>query len=184
MGIERTFDGVPWRDQPPRKVIMTTLDHPANLPEAFRTMINTLSALASDGDSLSASVDIANNILTQGSLDAIFAASEAATISGENFIGIPFPLIGNRIAWRKSGDQFQDQGGFPFYALVNTVDPDGNNVMLALGGVSVAPTIFGIWDGGHLDEFGDKGLMVELYTVKTGSNWDLIKLRKYAGKKG
>lgn len=155
----------------------TAVSTPNNLPPEFAEMINTLADVAtSENDGLGASVQIAASILAAGSrgVDAIMEASDAGTTSGEDYLNTPFRVRTQDVSWRKSGDQFKDQGGFPYYALVRTTDVDGTPMVLSCGGQSVVPTLFALWDNDHLE--GD-GLVFVLSTVRTGSNYDLLKLR-------
>lgn len=156
---------------------------PGNLPESFRGMMSTLEEVAVADDALSASIQIAAGILDADSEEAIFDASDADTTSMEEFSGRPFRVVHNRVSFRKSADQYSDDGGFPYYALVRTWDETGAEMVLNLGGVSVVPTLFALWDKGHIQKYGEEGMTLVLTTQQTGGGWTLFKLRKYAGKK-
>lgn len=164
----------------------STIATPASLPPEFAAMIETLKDIAATEDALGASVQIAAGILAAGATgdeDAIFGAADAGTVSGEDYIDIPFRAVHDRITWKKSGDQYENDGGFPYFALVRTWNADGDPMVLSCGGQSVVPTLFALWDNGVLERYGDEGMWVTLRQVRTNSGYDLLKLSRAPGKK-
>ena len=161
----------------------TSVQLPANLPPQFQLMINTLKELATpeDGDdSLSTSIQIAESILEQTTEEAIFAAANGETVSGKNYIDEPFWVRARDIQGKVTGDQYKDEGGFPFYALCRARDEEGNWFVLNCGGESVVPTLFRLWDVGAIERYGDDGMPLIFKTVTTGAGHKLIKLYPYA----
>jgi len=162
----------------------TAVSLPANLPPAFQAMIDDLAGVATQ-DALSASVSIADGILAAaagGDEDAIFEAANAGTISGEEYIDIPFYAKHDAIQWNKTSEQYLKEGAFPYYALLRTETEDGTPFVLNIGGQSTVPTLYALWSGGILEKYGEKGMPLIMRTVKTGAGWDLIKLHKYDAK--
>lgn len=166
----------------------TALTLPANLPPAFRSMIEDLTSIVGEqGDALGTSIQIADAILAAaltGDETAIFDAADAATISGEDFVDVPFMARNDDIMWRPTAESYLKEGAFPFYALIRTEDEDGKTVVVNCGGQSTVPTLYGLWKSGVIAKYGEDGMPLVFKTKKTAANWDLLLLRKYdAGKK-
>lgn len=162
----------------------TDVAMPANLPPQFQLMINTLTELATpEGDGgMSASISIGESILEQETEEGIFATANAETTSGKDYIDSPFWLRANDIQWKQTGEQYADDGGFPFFALARVKNANGDSFVLNCGGESVVPTLFALWDKGILERYGDEGMPLILKTVTTGAGWKLLKLFKYEQK--
>jgi hypothetical protein len=158
---------------------------PANLPPAFRGMIDHLHELTADvSDALGSSIQIAEAILSaaEGGEEAILAAAEAGTVSGENYIDTPFMVRHDAVQWRPTGEQFVKQGAFPFYALVRTEDEKGAPMVLNIGGQSTVPTLYAMWNSGSLAKYGEDGWPAVLTELTTAAGWKLQKLHKYVPK--
>lgn len=151
---------------------------PPGAPPEVVSMIAELDAIAVE-DSTDASYQIMAGILAASSEEDILKASEAATVSAENYIEIPFLVRHDNVQWRRSAKNFVEDGGFLFYALVRTLESTGQEFLLNIGGWSTAPTLFAFWKHGILKSYEkDGGMPLVIQEVKMRSGYDLQVLRK------
>lgn len=126
-------------------------------------------------------LEIMSGILNADSEDAIFAAANAGTTSGKDFIDNPFMLKSEAIQWKKSAAAFQEQGGFPFYALMRVMDMmTGELRVLNCGGLSFLTTLWKLAQLGVIAQYDDNGGMPLVLTEKAASSgYTVLLLKKY-----
>lgn len=153
-------------------------------PQRIKELLARLDAVA-DMDTLSAQLDIMAAILTAESEEAVFAAANAGTLSGQDYAGRPFLILDYSI--KRSSPQFTSQGGFPFYYLIRGQDlTDGKDIVLSCGGYTFVSVMDALDRLGSLSTPGGYAMVLESRTMK-GSGYDVLIPHKYnppAAKKG
>src|SRR4029077_274325 len=126
-------------------------------------------------------LEIMHNILTATDEDAIFAAANAGTVSGKNFTGIPFLLKSDGVQWKRSGNQFTSEGGFPWYALLRVTNlQTGEQQVVNCGGLSFVTTLWRLIETGSIESWDDKGGMpLQLIGKPTSAGYTILLLSKY-----
>jgi hypothetical protein len=116
-------------------------------------------AASYDSDLVNKSVlDILQNILAAGNEDEIFAAANAGTTSGADFLDIPYRLKSDGIEWKKSAAVFREQGGFPFYALTHVINlQTGEEQIVTCGSFSVVVSYWRMQQIGIFDAYEEAG---------------------------
>lgn len=108
------------------------------LPE-IRRLLGKLSIEAqATANDPAASLAIMESILRAESEEELFERQQAGTTSSKDYVLRPFRLLPENIAWKRSGQGYVEQGGFPFYALLRVTDIEtGNEVVVDSGSTSV-----------------------------------------------
>lgn len=136
-------------------------------------------ALNATDEGLTAQFEIMAAIQRADTLDAIFEAANAGTMSGEDFVGRVFLLKSDGFEWKKSAMQFVRQGGFPYYALLRVTElSTGSDRVVSCGGFSFLSTLDALSTKGFLAQFDDQGGMPLVINAKTmkGSGYDVLLL--------
>lgn len=116
----------------------TAVAKPADYSEV-RNLLQRLEIESSlESDNRQAQLSIIQGLLAAESEEELFERQEAGTISSKDFLGRPFRLLPENIAWKKSASQYVEAGGFPFYALLQVTDIEKDEgVVLDAGGYTV-----------------------------------------------
>lgn len=154
-----------------------------------RHMVDVLKMEASldtaDGKSSPADFvyDIMDDILSAETEEGVYEAQEAGTTASKNFVGIPFRLREDDIAWRYSGmfDPTAERVGFPFYAVVKVTRLDtGEEETISGGGTTFVASLFRLRELGVFSEHEDAGGKPLVITSKrTGAGYDVLFLKPY-----
>lgn len=149
-----------------------------NAPAEVLNLLKRLNLNASL-DSSTAQFEIMAGIQRATTLDEIFAAANAGTISGEDFTNRPFLLKSDGFEWKRSARQFLQDGGFPFFALLRVTEiMTGQEKVIACGGYSFVATLDAISSKGYLEQCDAQGgmpLQIQAKTMK-GSGYDVLLL--------
>lgn len=109
----------------------------ANLPEV-RALIRRLEMDAVTETATADRFAIMEAILAAESEDELFEKQEAGTVSSKDYLNKPFRLLPENITWKKSGQSYIDQGGFPFYVLLRVTEmATGDDIVIDCGSFSV-----------------------------------------------
>lgn len=107
----------------------------------IRSLIGKLE-LEATVDSKSSTYSIMERILAAETEEEIFDAQEAGSIGSKDHTLQPFRLQASGIEWKKSGQVYIDQGGFPYYALLHVTDiATGEELVINAGGPSVVSVL-------------------------------------------
>ena len=110
-----------------------------------------------DSGSLAA-FDIMEQVLAGGDMDAIFAAANAGTTSGKDYVDKPHYMRRDDVQWKLSTVGMK-AGGFPFYILTKVTDMEtGERIVLNCGGLTYCGAIFALGKIGAFEKFGDEGM--------------------------
>lgn len=110
--------------------------------------------LTMDDSTNPATFEIMESILAAEDMDALFAAANAGTTAGRDFIDRPFYWDGNG-QYKLSTVGLRSPGGFPFYWLGKVTDMStGERIVLNCGGHSFVPVF---WRMSKLDPFSKYG---------------------------
>lgn len=157
-------------------------NHDLLTPE-MRQFARAISLEASFDDSASnpAVLQIMQNILTAEGEDEIFAAANAGTTAGKEYVDKPFLLKQDDIHWKKSGAMFAEQGGFPFYALMNVTDLETGEYprVINCGGYTFLTTMWKLAQGRILGQYEDKGGMPLIIRGKPASQGVVLIPQKF-----
>lgn len=146
-------------------------------PARIRELLQRLDAVA-DMDTLSAQLDIMSAILSAESEEAVFAAANAGTISGQDYAGRPFLILD--YSAKRSAPGFTAQGGFPFYYLIRGQDlTDGKDIVLSCGGYTFVSVMDALDRLGALGKPEGYAMVLESRTMK-GSGYDVLIPHKYS----
>lgn len=128
-------------------------------------------------------LEIMSNIFAATDEDAIFAAANAGTTAGKEFVGQPFGLKAEDITYKKSAPAFKDIGGFPWYALTRVLDFNtGEKRVVNCGGLSYMSTLYALRETGMFakPEYDEYGMPLVLELKPTASGYGVILLKKYS----
>lgn len=141
------------------------------VPPKIREMLARIKLNATYG-TLSAQVNIMENIASATSEEEIFAAANAGTMSGQAVAGRPFLLL--EYDWKPSAPGYVQQGAFPFYALcrVSFLD-DGKEAVLDCGGYTFVSVVDSLDKNGHLAAHPD-GYPMILESRRMNSGYDVL----------
>lgn len=134
-----------------------------------------------DEGTVSASVmGILDNIMAAGNEDEIFAAAQAGTTSGKDFVDIPFRCKADNIQWKKSAAVYREQGAFPFYMLADVFNlQTGERQPLSCGGPSVVVSFWKLQLTGAMDKYDAEGGMPLILTGKPAGAGIVLIPKKY-----
>lgn len=105
-----------------------------------------------------AAFDIMEQVLAGGDMDAIFAAANAGTTSGKDYIDKPHYLRKDDIQWKISTVGLETDG-FPVYILAKVTDMEtGERLVINCGGLTYCGAIFALGKLGAFEQFGDQGM--------------------------
>lgn len=139
-----------------------------------------LESVMDEGGVSTATLAIMERILAADSEEDIFAAANAGTTSGKDFVGRPFQLLDENIEWKASAAQFREQGGFPFYAICRAVDiQTGAELVLGCGGFSFMATLWTLHDRGIITRYDKDGGMGLILKEKPAANGSVLLLEKF-----
>jgi len=122
---------------------------------ALRSMVLNMAAEVREASGEAADefvLDLMNDILQADTFDAIFAAQEKGTVSGQDFTMRPFTLREENISYRKSSKGV-NTGGFPFYALMKVTDMQtGDELSVNCGGKTFMAVLYALQTKGYFAE--------------------------------
>jgi hypothetical protein len=150
-------------------------------PDRVAALARTMYLSATlDNSGNTAVLSIMDNILAAETEDDIFAAANAGTTSGKDYLDRPFLLPSENIDWKLSGAVFREQGNFPFYALFRAIDMGtGEEITVNCGGFSFVTTLWQLSALGHLDKYDADGGMPLVIRSKPAANGNVLLLHKY-----
>jgi hypothetical protein len=124
---------------------------------------------------------IMEEMLTADSLEELFAASEAGTVSGKDFIDRPFRLKTENIQWAEAKPEFVAAGGMKFFVRLNVLEiATGEAVTITTGAKSVLIAVFRMWEQKWLDQYDtDGGYPMVLRAFGTAAGTDAVRLQPY-----
>lgn len=135
--------------------------HRSDLGSRTLAMLNeVMLEVGIDDSGNTAAYDIMEQVLAGGDMDAIFAAANAGTTSGKDYIDKPHYLRREDIQWKLSAVGMKAEGmGFPFYILAKVTDMEtGERMVINCGGLTYCGTIFALTKIGAFDQFGPEGM--------------------------
>lgn len=111
-----------------------------------------------DDSGSTAAFDIMEQVLAGGDMEAIFAAANAGTTSGKDYVDKPHYLRKEDIQWKLSTVGMKAEG-FPFYILAKVTDMEtGERLVINCGGLTYCGTIYALSKIGAFDQFGPEGM--------------------------
>lgn len=111
-----------------------------------------------DDSGSTAAFDIMEQVLAGGDMDAVFAAANAGTTSGKDYVDKPHYLRKEDIQWKLSTVGMKAEG-FPFYILAKVTDMEtGERLVINCGGLTYCGTIYALSKIGAFDQFGSEGM--------------------------
>lgn len=114
---------------------------------------------------------------------AIFEANSAGSVAGQDYVGKPFRLREDGISVRASGDEYTEQGAFPFFLLLNATDLEsGKDIVLNCGGRNIVASLIAFRDAGVLAHYEKDGGMPLVFNEKAASVGKVLFLQPYDGK--
>lgn len=113
------------------------------IPSKVAVLIRRIASSATQDDGgMTAQIEIMNLIQEAETLDEIFAAANAGTLSGQDFTNRPFLLHSDQYEWKRSSAGFISEGGFPYYALMRVRDlSDQKEKVISCGGYGFVATL-------------------------------------------
>lgn len=118
-----------------------------------------------------AAFDIMEQVLAGGDMDAIFAAANAGTTSGKDYVDKPHYLRKEDIQWKLS-TVGMETGGFPFYILAKVTDMEsGERIVINCGGLTYCGAMYALGKIGAFEKFGAEGMPM----VIKAKNVDAVK---------
>jgi hypothetical protein len=146
---------------------------------SFASELDALSTI-DDGTLDTSVLDIMSRILDATDEDAIFAAANAGTKASKMFLNTPFRLPSNGITWKKSGAQYIEQGGFPWYALTRVIDlSTGEEETINGGGLSYVTTLYKLWKTGTLARYDADGGMPLILEGKPAVKGSIVLIKPF-----
>lgn len=119
--------------------------------------------------------DIMEQILSAESIEDVFAAADAGTISGKDMADVPFFLRKDDIEWKMSASAYRENGQFPFYTLLRVGDLEtGEKKVVSCGGSTFVTTIWRLIQIGAFEKFDDRGMPLVIKAKPTGLGAVLI----------
>lgn len=116
-------------------------------------------------------LNIMSKILTADTEEALFAAANAGTTAGKDFLGIPFQFMWNdesgqpKTELKRSAAVFREQGGFPYYYLMTVMNTQtGEELIVNCGGYTFMSVAWKLHDTGWINDYklsGPKALILE-----------------------
>lgn len=125
--------------------------------QAARDMADMASAESVDGFAVAA--DVADKILTAGTVDAVLDAAEGGPGDLADLVGKSFRFIGGQLRWMRSAEKFRS-GGFGVYAVFTARLSDGTDVLVSTGAVNVVAQLRALQKPG-MGVFGEDGEVSE-----------------------
>lgn len=152
----------------------------ANLDSRATAMIQEINLEIGMDDSANPAVfDIMEQILAAGDLDAVFAAANAGTTAGKDYVGKPFYLRREDIQWKVSSIGLE-QDGFPVYLLSKVTDMStGERFVMNCGGVTFCTTVFILTKLDAFSQFGEEGMPLILKEKAVRNGRTVLILDKY-----
>lgn len=165
---------------------------PANMEEygpAVMRMFDVCRTEATlDDDTSFGGLSIAERILSAESEEEIFAAANAGTKGGRDYIDRPFLLKEDDITIRESQRTDLDGGLIDprdqkmYFGLLNVTDLEtGNQETINTGSPSLLSTILALRDGGHMAKYTESGGMPLVIKGKPTANGTVLILSKAPG---
>lgn len=112
--------------------------------------------------------------------DSIFAAANAGTLSSKEWKNHPFRLQEVDIQYKRSAVTYREQGGFPWYSLLQVTDlEDGVLKPVTCGGYSAVTTIWKLQLSGVLAKYKDEGGMPLQFVGKQTSRFEVILVQPF-----
>lgn len=147
--------------------------------ERFVRLLDLNSAV-DDSSSNPAVLAIMKNILVaEETEEAIFAAANAGSISGQDFVDRPFLLNDGDISFRVSSKTYTDQGSFPWYVLMKVTAMDtGEECTVTCGGFSILTVLWRFDAAGILKKY-EGGMPLIIKGKTTGSGNTVLLLHPY-----
>lgn len=152
-----------------------------NLDSRALAMLQEITLEIGIDDSMNPAVfDIMEQILAAGDMDAVFAAANAGTTAGKDYVGKPFYLRRDDIQWKVSAIGLESDQGFPVYLLSKVTDMQtGERFVMNCGGVTFCTTIFILTKLNAFDQFGDEGMPLILKEKSVRNGRSVLILDKY-----
>lgn len=126
-----------------------------------------------------AAFDIMEQVLAGGDMDAIFAAANAGTTSGKDYIDKPHYLNPDDVQWKLS-TVGMETGGFPFYILTKVTDMEtGERIVLNCGGLTYCGAIYALKKIGAFDQFGPEGMPMVIKSKQVDAVKTVLIPQKY-----
>jgi len=128
-------------------------------------------------------VKIMSGILGATDLNEVFAAANAGTTAGKDFLNVPFLLQGSElgengsdIQWKKSAAVYAEGNGFPWYTLAKVTDlQTGEQRTINCGGFTYVSVIYRLQELNAFDEFVEQGGMPIILSGKqTGAGFTVV----------
>lgn len=144
------------------------------VPPKVRELANRLNVSATTGNA-GAQLDIMNQILSATTVEELFAAADAGTVSGQDHAGEPFLI--KDWEYKRSAAGYVEQGAFPFYVLLRVQFlKDGREVVLNCGGFTVVAVIDSLDRMGELSKAIENigGYPMVLEARRTASGFDVL----------
>lgn len=161
-------------------------------PHPFLTrMTQTIGAQVSNDEMLGGSgsdfvMDLMDRILTADSFEEIFELQETGLLSGKDFTNRPFTVMNREaITFRRAGQANVDQGGYPFYAVIEAEELTGDRVTFGCGGKTFMATLFALIERGYFDDQPEgRTLMLVATAAANGSYLTLRPVKRPESTRG
>lgn len=137
------------------------------VPATVASLIRRIASSATQDDGgITAQIEIMNLIQSASTLEDIFAAANAGTLSGQDYTNRPFLLHSDNYEWKRSASGFISEGGFPYYALMRVRDlTDQAERVISCGGYGFVATLDALSTKGPKD---DNRSFLQLYDEQGG----------------
>lgn len=126
-------------------------------------------------------LDIVESILSAETEEDIFEAQEAGTVSGKDFLNIPFRLLEEELSFVRVAEEYRSPTTLPFYARMTVARLDnGEWETISCGGNSVVSVLFALRKTGALAKYTEDGGRPLVITAKQGAVNQFLLLKPYA----
>jgi hypothetical protein len=147
-----------------------------------------IEATVDDDNAMFGGLSIAEQILSAVGEEAIFAAANAGTTGGRDYVDRPFLLHEDNISLKEStrtdlkGGLRDPRDDKQYFLLLTVTDLETDSEkVLNTGSPSLVSTIIALRDGGNMAKYNDHGGMPLVITSKPASEGAVLILKKAVG---